>query len=366
MKTTFAQPRFTGARFDENTLPLEVAKDLAAYEILIVELAKHLYLKDHPERQRVAKGFDSDFQLHLQRVDPGSAKPVLCLLAAGALALGGGTGTYFEQARDLVVQCISAPANQLPADFPRELLSHFNRVGRSLRPDEHMELMDAGGSVATLTPERRKNLVLAADTVYERPINLAGTIVEVNWEKSSFQLRLIEGNLIVVPMPESFHSQARNCGGRSRHQVTVIGGGAFDSWDNLQKVVSVDSLEVQPDYMLASVFDELRSMEDGWYDGQGKAPNKDKIDFIASKMISHYPEKLPIPAIVPTPEGNLLFEWDSNCNPSLDILMPDLTAEYHAFKDGSSDIEQTLHLSLPDEWDRLYRLVSDTIGSHSA
>ena len=46
----FIQPRFVGPRFDEHTLPLSAAKDLAAYEELIVELAKHLYLTKHDDR----------------------------------------------------------------------------------------------------------------------------------------------------------------------------------------------------------------------------------------------------------------------------------------------------------------------------
>ena len=44
MKTEFLKPRFTGARFDEHTLPVDVARDLAAYEELVIELAKHLWL----------------------------------------------------------------------------------------------------------------------------------------------------------------------------------------------------------------------------------------------------------------------------------------------------------------------------------
>src|SRR3954469_14821937 len=101
MKSEFLQPRFEGARFNEHTLPLEVARDLAAYEILVVELAKHLYLHAHPDRQRVPKGFASDFHLHLERVDEGSSRPVLSIVTASALVLAAGN-VYFEQARDLI------------------------------------------------------------------------------------------------------------------------------------------------------------------------------------------------------------------------------------------------------------------------
>ncbi|UUE99042.1 hypothetical protein NDY24_04165 [Xanthomonas hortorum pv. pelargonii] len=66
MKIDFSQPKFTGARFDEHTLPVDVARDLAAYERLIVELAKHLYLQEHPGRQRVPKGFEAGFRLDIE------------------------------------------------------------------------------------------------------------------------------------------------------------------------------------------------------------------------------------------------------------------------------------------------------------
>src|SRR2546425_410761 len=129
MKLEFLHARFDGARFSEHTLPLEVARDLAAYETLVVELAKHLYVKEHPERERVPKGFAADFHLHLERVDDGSAKPVLSIVTAGAVALGAGASIYFERARDLISKCVAAADGQLPAEFPRSLLAHFNQVG---------------------------------------------------------------------------------------------------------------------------------------------------------------------------------------------------------------------------------------------
>ena len=366
MKSEFVQPKFEGARFAEHTLPLDVTKDLAAYETLVVELAKHLYLRDHPERQRVLKGFAADFHLHLERVDDGCARPMLSVVVAGTLALGAGANVYFEQARDLITDCIAAPDGQLPGDFPRELLAHFNQVGRSLTADERMEIKGVGGKLAVLTPERRKKLVLAADTVYERPIELSGTIVEANWEKSTFQLRLTTGNLAVVPMPASFHAQARTYGGRHRHQVTVQGVGAFDSWDTLQKVVSVDSLEVQPDYQLANKFDELRVLKAGWHDGQGVAPDKAGLDRIAAKMVGHYPERLPVPAIVPTQEGDLLFEWNVPGDPSVDVSLSDLKAEFHAFQPASGDIQREFDLSVADEWPKFFGFLSQNIGQLSA
>jgi len=361
MKSEFLQPKFEGARFAEHTLPLDVARDLAAYETLVIELAKQLYLKDHPERQRVLRGFAADFQLHLERVDDGSSKPLLSMVVAGALALGAGTNNYFERSRDLITACIAAPDTQLPAEFPRELLFHFNQVGKSLREGERMELPGEGTTVAILTPERRKKLVLAADKVYERQIELSGTIEEADWGKSTFRLCLTDGTRVVIPMPDAFHAQARMIGGRDRFQVTVEGTGAFDSWDKLQKVVLVDSLEVQPNYQLASRFDELRILENGWHNGEGVALEKSKLDAIAARMIAHYPETIPLPVIVPTQDGNLLLEWTALGDPSVDLNLFDLKADFHAFDPKQGDIDQEFNLSHNDDWSRFFGFLAEKL-----
>ncbi len=350
MKKVFVQPHFEGARFSEHTLPLEVATDLAAYETLVVELAKHLYKKDHPDRQRIPKGFGADFHLHIERLESGSTEPVLSLVSAGVLAMAGTQEGYFERAREVIAECIAAPENQLPVDFPRELLTHFNRIGRSLEEDETMTLSIEGGRQAVLTPDRRKRLVLAAEQVYEREVELTGSIEEADWERSTFRLRLTDGNRLVVPMPESFHAEARSLGGRYRHIVVVRGIGTFDSWDRMQKIVEVESLDVQYDSDLANRFDDLRALEDGWHDGSGNALPEEALDRVAGELVGRYPEKLPLPIIVPTPEGNLFLEWDAPGDPSLDLCLAGMKADFHAFDQDGLDIEKEFELTDSEDW----------------
>lgn len=359
MKAPFIQPRFEGARFDEHTLPLEVARDLAAYEALVIELAKHLYKQEHPDRVRVLRGFGADFHLHLERVDGGSAQPLLSVVSAGGLPLEAGVGDYFSRARDLINECIGSPDGQLPGAFPRQLLTFFNRIGRSLRPDESLHLPRVGGGTATLTPERRKHLVLAADKFYEREIELSGTIGEADWERSTFRLRMADGSQIVVPMPSSFHALAREYGGRVRHQVTVKGIGAYDSWERLDKVLSAESLDVQPNYQLAARFDALSALADGWLDGGGIAPDKDKLLQVADSVVRIFPDHLPLPAIVPTPEGNLLFEWERPGEPSLDLCLADMRAAFHSFKDGSGEIEGDFVLNDDEAWRHFFAFLDE-------
>ena len=360
MKTPFIQPRFDGDRFEDHTLPLEVTADLMAYQTLVVELAKLLYRADHSHRQRLPKGFGADFQLHIEKVDDGSARPLLSIVTAGTLALGEGQ-PYFERARDLVELCIASPDGSLPADFPKDLLSHFNRLGRSLKEGEKMEL-----GAATLTPYRRKHLVLAADKTYERDIEICGSIEEVDWKKSTFRLRSEDGKATNVPMAGHFHDDARKYGGKPRDLVSVKCSAAYDSYENLQRVIEVKQIDVQTNYKLFNRFEELAALEDGWLDGDGVAPDKQKLVCISEILVGSYPGDIPIPAIFPTPDGNLLLEWQLPGEPSCEIDLEAMVADFHIFSPNGDDFEHVHSLSDPSNALELMAYLSENLPSQPA
>lgn len=361
MKIPFIQPRFDGDRFENHTLPLEVTADLIAYQNLVVELAKRLYISEHSNRQRVPKGFGADFQLHLEKVDDGSARPLLSIVTAGALALSSGQ-PYFERARDLVELCIASPDNSLPPEFPKDLLVHFNRLGRSLKEGEKMEL----GKTAILTPERRKHLVLTADKTYERDIEICGSIEEVDWKKSTFRLRSEDGKTINIPMEGHFHEEARKYGGKPRDLVSVKCVAAYDSWENLQKVIEVQQIDVQTNYKLYNRFEEIAALPDGWLDGEGVAPDKEKLGSLAEALVGDYPEDLPMPAIFPTPEGNLLLEWQLPGDPSCEIDLVAMEADFHMFSPDGADVEKVLPMSGQSQAIELLKYLSENLPSQPA
>lgn len=366
MKIPFYQPSFTGQRFDEHTLPVEVARDLAAYETLVIELAKHLYKQDHPERERAPKGFAANFRLDIQEIGEGSTKPLLALVMSGVLALAGGEATHFERARDLIAECVAAPDGRLPHLFPKELLGHFNQLGRSLRDGETLELPLASTGNAVLTPERRKQLVLAASEEYEREVELQGYIGEVDWEKATFRLRLADNSHTIVPLLSTFHEEAREYGGRSRHWVVVKGVGTFDAWDRLKRVLSSESAEVVKNFEIAARLDELAQLQSGWFDGEGVALDKDRLALFAESIASTYPDDLALPAVFPTQDGNLLLEWNVAGDPSLDIRLVDFQASFHAFGADGVDIERDFDLSSEASWKELHAFLSDGIRKRVA
>ncbi len=128
----FIQPRFVGPRFEGHTLPLSAAKDLAAYEELVLELAKHLFRPKNPDRVRLPKGFANGFSLHIERIDDGSAKPApVAMMLAGQLF--NDLPAEITEAKDLINSVIATDAGQpFPTAFPKHHYSYFNRIGRSL------------------------------------------------------------------------------------------------------------------------------------------------------------------------------------------------------------------------------------------
>jgi hypothetical protein len=128
--------------------------------------------------------------------------------------------------------------------------------------------------------------------------------------------------------------------------------------DLAQKVISVKSMEVVKNYQLTIQFDELTQLKDGWYEGEGVAPDSNKLKTIAQKLTDSYPEHLPLPTVIPTQDGNLLLEWDTAGDPSVDIDLSDMRANFHAFGANGEDIEADFTLNGENDYKIFFEFLS--------
>jgi hypothetical protein len=308
-KEPFIQPRFIGPRFDEHTLPLSAAKDLAAYEELVVELAKHLYLNKYSDRQRVPKGFADGFHLHLQRVDEGSAMPLLALVMVGALV--NPLPTEFSEAKTLINQVIATgEGEKLPAAFPKELYSYFNRIGRSLEAGERLEWTPNDTvNPSALTPAKRKRLALAVGATYEAVVDIVGQVFNLNTDRNEGQLRTGENERVIFEYDQPFLSELKEALGNRILYAHIEGVGIFDVNDRLKSIKEIEQLEVVPHYALTSAIDDLNSLENGWLEGRGIAPDTENLAWLSEELIEAFPVGIEYPAVVPTEDGNVSLEW---------------------------------------------------------
>ena len=100
--------------------------------------------------------------------------------------------------------------------------------------------------------------------------------------------------------------------------------------------------------------EDILKLKDGWYNQGGKAP---KLNSMALRLLENYPVDLIPPVITPTPEGNLLLEWRTAGDPSVDLDLTTLTARYHSFNGDEADIEQSFDLSDENAWDGFYKFL---------
>jgi len=102
---------------------------------------------------------------------------------------------------------------------------------------------------------------------------------------------------------------------------------------------ALEAVNHEPEFnrLLVKKFDQILQLEDGWYDGQGLAPDKDKLAGIIQSLAACYPQDLPLPFVAPSQDGDIVLEWDSEGFPSLDVDISAMTASFHAFgTDGGS------------------------------
>jgi hypothetical protein len=358
MNQEFLKPRLVGARFDEHSVPLEFLKDFAAFEEMVIEIAKWKFRQANPDRTRVPRGFTDGLALHLTNVEDGSAIPVIALLY-GTLFPSANI-IYFDQARETIIEAVAlANQNQVSASqIPPNLLSYFDRFGRSLREGESMELTAANQQVATLTNETRRKLIRASQVEeWTEEASLLGLISEADQSRMSFELELKDGTKLTAPL-NSQHLDAvlEAFGGyRNGAKVQLQGVVKKNRQDQLKSIESVEHVSPLDPLDVTARMEELAELQDGWLDGKGLAPERSALDWLARSFEMNFDPDLPLPYLYPTAEGGIQAEWSvANWEVTLEINLQQKSAEYQALqlRTGHCD-ECVLNLDERADWQQL-------------
>lgn len=317
---------FRGGRFESGALSIDVLPDLAAYRDLIVDLAKHLFLQQHPRRKRVPKGFVESFQLGIRTIQSGSSGPVLERIpistGTGSMLLPFPVADYFERARDVVEEVIAAGGREdaLPGEFPRELGKRFNQFGRGLREGEYVELLRPGKTSGPRYDKRiRRRIIIQCIGHYEDEVLLVGTINGAVLARETIYIetddRLIEGKCSSLELVRQAFTLVEQ-------QVHVTGIGSYDQYDRLERILRVDEvspvLDEDADALASpdgpSPFDvqfaDLKRLAHGWFDVDTPALDPDGLDAFRSFLERALEaSEIPRPYIYPTPEAEARAEW---------------------------------------------------------
>lgn len=332
---TFVTHVLKGARFEGHAMPVTVLPELAAYRELVLDIARSLFFREHPERQRVPKGFDDGIDLVLRGIGAGSTTTVLerrskvPIADAAQLSLIPSKMTetcvskpdHFEQARDLVNEMIEAVRTRrpVPSNFPPHAIRLFNSFGRSLQDDESIEIRDVTGrAVATYDRHVRKRVVLLRETTYEDVVEIIGKVTQYDSQRETFGA-LVDDRTIPAPLAGLDEDQLRIVRTAAVHmedlRVRVCGTGAFDQDDKLVRFVGITELAFSEDEDLRAKLDPekrlavLADLSAGWLDGEGAALPRARLEWLATVLEKAEAQGLARPYLYPTPEGGVQAEW---------------------------------------------------------
>lgn len=322
-QTPFVTLIFRGARFDEPGFPLEVLPELAGYRDLVLAVAKDLWQRAHPQRQRLPKGFEASLQLVLEGIEEtNSVAPLIARTHEEATLfplLGG--HDYFEQARQLIERSMHAASTEQIPDLSSELLARFSSFGKSLGDDESI-LVGPPGQKEGVTYNRavRRQLLLRAHRSYEDNVDLRGEVRAADKDQEAFALRLLDGRRIEVRVPPLFFPIALKSMQEEALIVRVRGVGLYDANGVLQRVTQVNDVSLLEEDeqehsrgAASSVEDQiaaLKGLQQGWFDGIGAPYDEEDLSWLQSllsALIASF--ELPTPYLYPTPEGEARAEW---------------------------------------------------------
>lgn len=355
----FLHLRLIGARFEDHTVPLALIKDIALLEKVIAEVAKHLFLVDHPERQRTPHGFTKNVALMLTTISSGSV--VLDIrLVRESLELYAPINQYFERARDAIMGTIRAAEQGHRVEYPGILdvmLNYLDRLGRGLRDNEAVDFIHPDHrKFVRFTREIRRILMLEAPKTneYTAGIAIRGLIAEMDQHKNTFRVKLPDGRTIAAPIPvQQLETTLEGFGGyRSGRRVLLHGIGRFRRAGHLLGFVSIEHVSILDALDIGVQIDDLRLLKDGWLDGEGRAPSPEGLSWLLDVFDRWYPDNAPLPYLYPTVTGGVQAEWPLGLREaSLEVDVDSHSAEWHVLDLHSNEAqERTLNCDSDEDW----------------
>ncbi len=360
----FLKPHLIGKRFDDHTIPLELLRDFAVLEEMIIETAKWIYLGKNSERQRVPRGFANGVSLKLKSIEQGSAIPEF-IYEINQESMFPEITDYLEEARGSIISAISAAEDDGDSTqyMPANLLAYFDRFGRSLLDDEVIEFSIPNNDEVKgrLNKTTRKKLLLDSKvSEVTDEVILRGIIPEADQEKMKFEIRLIDGSKIVAPIAVEYMETVLKAfqGYKENLKVLLKGIGKFNRYEKLISIQSVEHISILDSLDVPARIDELRLLKNGWLDGgNGVSFNKGDLDWFSDTFEKYFVNDLLLPYVYPVSEGGLLLEWSiGEHDISLELLFTERTSQWHNYN-LKTDEEETKSFDLEsrDDWEEIIK-----------
>lgn len=240
-----ASLRFDGERFADHALDVDCVGELAAYKRLVMECAKELWRRAHPDYERLPKGFEERLTLRFAEVTPGSTVVPLRRVVVQEQPLLD-FDDEFDQAAALIDEAIVAADGDelLPTALPRNVIPLFRDFGRSLFESETLFVQSRHrATAAPYTAKARQRLAEWTEATYEDVVDATGEVNMANVRGGAFEITLLAGQQAVKGKFTEVQ-EAEVLAALQSHATTrlrVQGVGEFSQSDRqLRKLLRVD------------------------------------------------------------------------------------------------------------------------------
>ncbi|MGL4942469.1 MAG: hypothetical protein ACRC46_04675 [Thermoguttaceae bacterium] len=136
--------------------------------------------------------------------------------------------------------------------------------------------------------------------------------------------------------------------------------GILGDFSSCEEVAVHEPLDVH------SRLEDLKVLQDGWLDGDGKALDADGITWCANCFSRFYTVDVPFPLFCPTVEGGVYAEWSfDKIDISLEIDLENRVGHWHSLNvEDQTYTEKDLNLNLPESWTWLCNKLVESVGVH--
>ena len=204
-----------------------------------------------------------------------------------------------------------------------------------------------------------------------KKIAIRGQVTELDQDGMTFKLRPIYGHKEVFgPVPERRYDAFLKAFNGHKDNARVLIEGVVDgvvmrnSQESLLALESVERVSILHPLDFHACLDEFRSMQDGWYEGDGKAPPHSGLDWLSDAFARGYPDDIPLPYTYPTFDGGVQCEWSiGRFYIEIEIDLDTRKGDWIRFKRRTKafEEEEILNLDDPSAWDWMAAKIRETL-----
>lgn len=245
--------KFSGPRFEDHGLDIDVLPELIAYKKLLIETAKELWWRKHPDRERIQRNFEASLRLKFYKLVDGSvAVPLEREIEVEEGWLGfERTPDELDQAVRVLEEAIDAASADapLPADVPKNVIPLFDQLGRTLEADDKMEFEPPRAArdrkKVVYTQQTRARMIERATGEYTDVITVSGEIRAADLDGGNFSLRREDGSKVFGKFSSEHEAEITEA--LKEHQscsLQVEGAATFFPDGQIKRIEKVDKLQI--------------------------------------------------------------------------------------------------------------------------